>query len=468
MSDIHSALILVPHQDDEINIAGQVIPSMVEAGVECHVCFSTNGDFRGEDGPVRAREALSVARYLGIPRDNVIFLGYPNYNEKQHLYDYPDAVLRSFGHCETYTYVDELQCWSIRQTGKARPLTRASLRADVVDVLDSLLPDIVFCIDFDSHPDHRALSLLFDEAMEDVLRAHLSYSPLVLKKFAYASSWRGPCDYYEFANSVPPSWIPADWPYELENPNYTWAGRNRLQPHVKTLTSGRKGNAVCGAFSLYPSQGAWPHFRSVCNADVVYWVRRTDNLLYGADVSASSGDASAIGGFRRFEVGSVCSDLKNLEFLPVGWMPDGDDVDRTVRILFPQLTKVFFLRIWCSPGHIPRGILRYESDLGVCAQATFSDNASAVLRLDARRPINSVTVDFSDLEGPFSIASIEVLDCEDEDWEPLRTFKRMLEKHDRKAPVPSRFAKAKALLMKIRVAFYYRVQCKFTKDTKWM
>lgn len=46
MTDLYGVLILVPHQDDEVNIAGQIIPSIVEEGLECRICFTTNGDFR--------------------------------------------------------------------------------------------------------------------------------------------------------------------------------------------------------------------------------------------------------------------------------------------------------------------------------------------------------------------------------------------------------------------------------------
>ena len=37
-------LVLAPHQDDEINIAGNTIVNLVNCGADVKVCFSTNGD----------------------------------------------------------------------------------------------------------------------------------------------------------------------------------------------------------------------------------------------------------------------------------------------------------------------------------------------------------------------------------------------------------------------------------------
>ncbi len=452
-----SVLILVPHQGDEINIAGQIVPSLLEGGVACHVCFATNGDFREADGPVRAREALCVASYLGIPESNIIFLGYPSYDEGRHLYDCPGKTVRSFGRDRARSCLDALPCWSESRTGEARPLTRASLVADVADVVESLRPDAILCVDFDSHPDHRALSLVFDEAMDGVLRAHAGYSPLVLKKFAYAASWSGPCDYYEFNESVPPTGLPASWPFELENPNYRWDERLRFAPHPGTLTPGRRGNMVYEAFKRYPSQTAWPHYRNVCNSDVVFWARRTDNLFYGADVSASSGDARALSGFRRFEVKSICDQLPGVEFVPLGWVPDADDLRPSLKIELPEPVIVGLVRVWCSPGQIPAGVVRCLNDKGFCAEGVFANNACAVMPFGGSGVTKLLGLDFSGLEGAFSIASVEILACSDDRWRSLRGFSVFLERHGCATPQVGRLAKAKDFFMKLRVALYYRV-----------
>ena len=464
MTDLHSILILVPHQDDEVIIAGQIIPSIVEEGLECCICFATNGDFREEDGAVRAKEALTVAEFLGVPPENVVFLGYPNYDEKRHLHDYPNEPMHSFGHEKAYGCLDGRLCWSARRAEGPRAIAGESAVADISDLVASFLPDVILCIDFDAHPDPRALSLFFDEAMERVLRARRSYAPLVLKSFAYATLWNGPRDYYEFAETARPSGFPEAWPFELENPNYLWDERVRLAPNPRTLTPGRRGNPVYEAFRRYPSQVAWPHYRSVCNADVVCWPRRTDNLLFGAEVSASSGDVRLLGGFRRFDVKSVCVPLEDIEFLPIGWTPEVTDVAPFLKIVFSEPVRPRLVRVWCSPGRIPCGVVRCTSDAGEIVDGGFGGGAGLSLELCGVATVASLTLDFSGVESPFSIASIEVLECVDGAWKPLQDFERVLQRHGGVTPKPSRFAKLKTQLMKLRVAFYYRIECKFRKE----
>ena len=464
MGVLSSLLVLVPHQDDEVNIAGQIIPSVVEEGMECRICYFTNGDYREGDGPVRAKEAISVARFLGVPAESVVFLGYPNYDEKRHLYDVPGEVIGSFGHDKPYGYLDGFPCWSSKRAEGPRALTRDSVVADIVDVVASFLPDVILCIDFDAHPDHRALSLLFDEAMERFLQTQREYEPLVLKSFAYATLWNGPRDYYEFVETVRPVGLPDSWIFELENPNYLWDERVRLAPNPMTLTPDRKGNLVYEAFRRYPSQKAWPHYRSVCNADVVCWPRRTDNLLLDAEVTASSGDVRNLGVFRRFDVKSVCAPLEDIEFLPIGWIPEDADEAPSLRISLSDSATPRLVRVWCSPGRIPRGMVRCTSYAGEIVEGGFRGNAGLSLMLPGGEAASSLTLDFSGLERPFSIASMEVLDCEDAYWGRLKDFSQMLARHGGDIPKPSRFAKAKSLLAKLRAAFYYRIECKLGKD----
>ena len=57
--------------------------------------------------------------------------------------------------------------------------------------------DILLVVDFDSHPDHRAASLLVEECLGELLLERPSYRPLVLKRFAYDGVWKGEADFFE-------------------------------------------------------------------------------------------------------------------------------------------------------------------------------------------------------------------------------------------------------------------------------
>ena len=70
-----SVLVIVPHEDDEINLMGGLLPLLVEKNMDVNICFVTNGDFE-VPGELRIAEAISALQCLGISSDKVFFLGY--------------------------------------------------------------------------------------------------------------------------------------------------------------------------------------------------------------------------------------------------------------------------------------------------------------------------------------------------------------------------------------------------------
>ena len=89
-------LIFAPHEDDEMLGAGGYIQQAVAAGAHVHLVFMTNGEYPEIDvilferslssnpqrfirlGLMRQQESLNALQFLGVPRANVAFLGYPN------------------------------------------------------------------------------------------------------------------------------------------------------------------------------------------------------------------------------------------------------------------------------------------------------------------------------------------------------------------------------------------------------
>jgi len=70
-----NAMFFVPHEDDEINVFGGVLEQFVKNGSSVRIVFLTNGDCYGIE-KYRIIEALDVAKLYGIPKENIIFLGY--------------------------------------------------------------------------------------------------------------------------------------------------------------------------------------------------------------------------------------------------------------------------------------------------------------------------------------------------------------------------------------------------------
>ena len=73
---IKSVLIVVPHPDDEINVAGTVIDQLKKGNAEIYVLMCTYGDYYPKVTQKRFAEMKRAAALLGIPFKNYIFLGF--------------------------------------------------------------------------------------------------------------------------------------------------------------------------------------------------------------------------------------------------------------------------------------------------------------------------------------------------------------------------------------------------------
>ena len=72
LADKSKILVVVPHEDDDINMAGSVIATAVAKGKQVYVLFATNGDFTFK-GATRIKEALAGLSLLGVKKKNVFF-----------------------------------------------------------------------------------------------------------------------------------------------------------------------------------------------------------------------------------------------------------------------------------------------------------------------------------------------------------------------------------------------------------
>ncbi|MBQ6003059.1 MAG: PIG-L family deacetylase, partial [Synergistaceae bacterium] len=70
-------LILVPHQDDEINVAANSIQNFTKAGADVYVMFANSGDYYGHyNFDVRMSEAANALKVLGLDKSHIFILGY--------------------------------------------------------------------------------------------------------------------------------------------------------------------------------------------------------------------------------------------------------------------------------------------------------------------------------------------------------------------------------------------------------
>ena len=164
-----NVMLFVPHQDDEINVMGGVLEEYVKYGSRVTVVFSTNGDKNGL-AETRMQEAVDALAFIGIPAENIIFLGYGDkwQDGQPHIYNAESgAVLTSHvGRTETYGSA----AYNPYREGAA--YTRENFLQDIESVILEYQPDILYCVDYDHHIDHRALSLSFEKVLGNILAEH--------------------------------------------------------------------------------------------------------------------------------------------------------------------------------------------------------------------------------------------------------------------------------------------------------
>ncbi len=293
-------LILAPHPDDEINIAGNMILTLATAKAEVFVAYSTNGDFE-QKVETRAQEAVDALKILGVPREKIIFLGY---GDGHKLSDMPTQS--PAGHVETYA-AENFVDYAKKTFGRHSPYTRKNFKRDLKSLLLELRANIIFCVDSDNHQDHRTLSILFEEVLGEILSERSDYRPEVYKKFAYATAFTAAADFYApNLLSTPKPKIGETDTYDfdfIDRANYIWENRVRFPVmHSQTLL---KGNPIAEAIFAHKSQrNEWNSLR-IINSDEIFFERRTDSQTFSAKVTATSGDVAKVKDFKIIDTEDI-------------------------------------------------------------------------------------------------------------------------------------------------------------------
>ena len=140
-------MLVVPHQDDEINLAGGVIEEYIRYGSEVYVVYVTNGDYR-VPAEQRLKEAINALAVLGVDEENIIFLGYGDACTDKNgvaLYNTDEQLTSRAGYSYTYTYDGH------PPFREGRAYTRQNVLEDIRDVILEHCPDVIYGVDCDLH-----------------------------------------------------------------------------------------------------------------------------------------------------------------------------------------------------------------------------------------------------------------------------------------------------------------------------
>lgn len=285
-------LIVVPHPDDELNIAGIVINNHNNKN-NIWILYTTNFDIYGEsEVSKRHKELQKLSRYIGIPDSNIIFLGFHVYDgtRNQYAYSLPGTIAVLDGELET----------------------EEALKTGIKRVIDEIKPDIIYSIDCDNHVDHRRTSLAVDTIANEFVRDTKCYSemPLFFKGFAYATSWSSYNDFYESNNST------RCFEYgENTIAPYDWENRIRI-PYTNNKNYSRFLSKcwLKKAYLCYRSQNIYSHIGKCINSDQILWRLETDNAFLGCNVRLSSGSFDSI-----FDVIKRKDSVGKVEYYPGEW-----------------------------------------------------------------------------------------------------------------------------------------------------
>lgn len=335
-------LVIVPHQDDELNLMGGVLEEYILAGSEVYVAFVTNGD-NGSDPEMRMSEALAALELSGIDADHTIFLGYgDNWSlDGPHICNAPAGMqmVSAAGRLETYG----TSVHSAFREGRA--YTFDNYLQDMETLILEIRPDVIFCSDYDAHIDHRAVSQIFERAMGRILNRESAYRPVVFKGYAYATGWEAAPDFLRL-NVLGATEVYTDGRQRVHN--YNWEERVRFPVSAESLGRSLAGSTLFAQLLCHESQryDTIPHALNVISGDRIFWQRRTDSPCLGAQITVSSGNGGLLNDFMLLDDGDLRDDVFYYDGV---WLPESSDAQRMAEVVLEKPVALETLTLYDHP-----------------------------------------------------------------------------------------------------------------------
>ncbi|MFY9402443.1 MAG: PIG-L family deacetylase [Candidatus Omnitrophota bacterium] len=209
-------LILAPHPDDEVIGCAGIIQEAIASGARVKIVYLTNGEhnqfvfivykkrviFRQKEfislGEVRRQESIEAMKLLGIGKDDLIFLGYPDFGTFSIFARYWDTDKPFYS---LMTRISKVPYKSSISFGS--PYVGESIIADLKRVILDYQPQKIFV----SHPadvnvDHKSFYLFLQIALAD-LRGKIQ-QPQVYPYLIHHVGWPLPRRYHPELSLAPP------------------------------------------------------------------------------------------------------------------------------------------------------------------------------------------------------------------------------------------------------------------------
>lgn len=209
-------LILAPHPDDEAIGCAGVIQEAIKAQAEVRIVYLTNGDHNAPSfivyekritmrqgefihmGQVRQKEAIKAMEFLGLSKDDLVFLGYPDFGTFEIFCKYWQSP-RPFR--DRMTRISSVPYKNSPSYGA--PYYAENILSDLTKQIRHYKPDKIFV----THPadvnvDHKTFYLFLQIALSDL--EGLIPKPKVYPYLIHCVGWPKPRHYHPELELYPP------------------------------------------------------------------------------------------------------------------------------------------------------------------------------------------------------------------------------------------------------------------------
>lgn len=293
-------MVLAPHQDDEMLMAGGIIKRAVDVGDTVKVLLATNGDYNGKgSGEGRIVETINALDAIGLDSNNIIFLGYADTGGLGGAQTYQDSFLYKlytgqedeifksrWDNQFTYGNSNAKQDYHYEKWGEHAAYTRENFLNDLQTAIQEYSPtDIYVPSRYDMHFDHAYLGLFATEAIQNIQSEDTSYNPTLHESIIHScagdSNW-------PIVNSDEKGILALNMPEGLETLTmFQWNDRENINVPYSMRQTPFAYNLKDRALRLYTSQ-YYDYIGSFAKVNEIFWTRDFSSFAKTATVTASS------------------------------------------------------------------------------------------------------------------------------------------------------------------------------------
>ena len=439
-------LVMAPHEDDEMLMAGGVMNRAVANGDEVYVVYATNGDYSGVDhGKLRIRDTVNALNTIGVPTDHLYFLGYAD-NGGMGVGQYTTAFTDSFVYNifiaddnkvissrngVTKTYGDE----SVRNdyhylmTGEHASYTRANFLADLESVMKSVNPtDVYMTSRYDMHYDHAYFGLFGNEAIKNIQKENDKFQPTVHEAIIHSHMTdevypkdQGNYGWGKELNTYLGAWQHLDGLEEKTMLN--WSERENVLTPYSMRQGPFKYNLKDKALREYTTE-YYNWIASFSKVNEVFYKHETNSIGLFADITASSENSSDSRWDDQSAVKAVdgiadgyATGLANLHtrFPWAEWVTKNEGAGAWLNLAFNEEYKVSTIKLYDRPNtddQITASHLELDDGTRIEVGELPNDGSVKIINLGEEKVVKNIkfVVDkVSDSTTAVGLAEIEVL-----------------------------------------------------------